>query len=107
MEHAIKMKIVPISKTQPDINEIIKKIIKLFKLGYVNEQLNVKIQEDFIENTNILDYFTDNKNLTNFKEIHSVINGKTSIKDEIFTNISPIKVRQSKIIKKPNWITTK
>ena len=107
MENAIKMKIVPISKNEPEIDDIMKIILKLYKKGYVNDQLNVKIGKEFKVNTSILDYFSENKNLPNYKEIHSLIEGKNLIKEQVFTDISPIKIRQSKINKKPNWIIIK
>ena len=109
MENTVKMMLVPFERNYEYLNFILKTCLKLFERKLINKDMNIRIGNDFIKNTSVLDYITDvNKDLPHYKDFKKVIENftkKPEIEkfDNLYTNISPVQIKTNNK-KKVNWI---
>ena len=95
MENFDKMIMIPYK----DFSDIIKNILKLANQSAFNEELELKVNNEYIKDTNIIDYLMNKKDLKYMKEYEKYLNI-----NNLYTKKSPIdyKLRNNK--KRHNWI---
>ena len=95
MENFDKMIMIPHS----DFKNIIEKSLHLAKQNAFNENLELKINNKYMKNTNIIDYLLNENEIKYKKEFDKYLN-----KSKFYTKNSPIDYKMKSNNNAKNWI---
>ena len=102
MEHSEKMVMIPLdeSNIKDKYEDFLKIALKLAKNNAYNENLQLKVNNEYKKVTNIIEYIlnTDKKELKYMKDYESYLN-----LNKLYTKVSPVDIKSNKNKKFP-WI---